>query len=50
MDILLSKLKQDSLANWITSISTFAIMLGTIALACIAWKVRNSWIEEKNTT
>ncbi|WP_024604073.1 MULTISPECIES: hypothetical protein [unclassified Pseudoalteromonas] len=47
MDILLSKLKQDSLANWITSISTFAIMLGTIALACIAWKVRNSWIEEK---
>ena len=47
MDILLSKLRQDSLANWITSISTFAIMLGTIALACIAWKVRNSWIEEK---
>ncbi|MBB1408616.1 hypothetical protein [Pseudoalteromonas sp. SG44-17] len=47
MEILLSKLKQDSLANWITSISTFAIMLGTIALACIAWKVRNSWVEEK---
>jgi len=47
MEILLSKLKQNSFANWITSISTFAIMLGTIALACIAWKVRNSWVEEK---
>ena len=47
MDILLSKFKQDSLANWITSISTFVIMLATITLACIAWKVRNSWVEEK---
>ena len=50
MEILLSKLKQNSFANWITSISTFAIMLGTIALACIAWKARNSWVEEKNIT
>lgn len=47
MDILLSKFKQDSLANWITSISTFVIMLATIALACIAWKVRNTWVNEK---
>ena len=47
MDILLSKFKQDSLANWITSTSTFVIMLATIALACIAWKVRNTWVNEK---
>ncbi|MBQ4797761.1 hypothetical protein J8L73_01170 [Pseudoalteromonas sp. MMG006] len=48
MNILLNKFKQDSLANWITSTSTFLIMIGTVALAYLAWNARNSWLTQKS--
>ncbi|MBH0051119.1 hypothetical protein [Pseudoalteromonas sp. SWYJZ19] len=48
MDILLSKFKQDSLTNWITSTSTFLIMIGTIGLTYLAWNAKDSWFTQKS--
>lgn len=34
------------MANWITAILTFFMMIATVALAIIAWQAKNTWKKE----